>query len=242
MLSSLRAALLITSLAVASSAQAQFRPVEIPAGRWARTAGTHAHLSDPHNPKPSDARSLPRQIWRRLRSSRRHLPWRRLLPQSRARRRPQSRRKRSLHRPPRKIRLSRRSAFAGTRIRARKNARSPVAINLTIPFASSRNSVLAWAKVATAWMIATALCCVVTGTAGGAAVAEETLASMMEKLFSSDAVSVQDEGHVVKIEWQCPGTDEEEVFCIEVVSFSYMTVMEAVEKRPETRCRGADPL
>ncbi len=64
---------------------------------------------------------------------------------------------------------------------------------------------LAKAKVAAARMVAMALCCVVTATAGGAAVAEEMLASILKKLFGSYAASVQDNGYVVKIEWQCPG-------------------------------------
>lgn len=79
--------------------------------------------------------------------------------------------------------------------------------------------------------VAMALCCAVTPTAGGTAVAEETLASMVEKLFSTNAVSVQDDGHVVKIEWQGPGADEEEEYCIEGSMVSYMTVMEAVRDK-----------
>ena len=84
------------------------------------------------------------------------------------------------------------------------------------------------ATAAVAWMVAMALSCVVTATVAGAAVAGRTLAKMMQNLFGGNAASVQDDGHVVKIEWQCPGGDEEDVFCIEGSMISYMTVMEAV--------------
>jgi hypothetical protein len=87
------------------------------------------------------------------------------------------------------------------------------------------------AKFAAAWMVATTLYCVAAATTTEAAVAEKTLAGVMERLFGNNAVSVQDDGHVVKIEWQCPGTDEEEVFCIEGSMISYMTVMEAVRDK-----------
>lgn len=90
---------------------------------------------------------------------------------------------------------------------------------------------IAKAKVVAARMFAMALWCVVVATTTEAAVTEKILASMMEKLFSNNAFSVQDDGHVVKIEWKCPGVDWEVEYCIEGSMISYVMVMEAVRDK-----------